>query len=109
MPSKIQMNLSESKKNELASDYCEWLLNDYESYKNQRECIEKSLHKKMAKGDYNHTLAIKTFYHLAYGNKKRFILVINNNNVYKHRYGEIDNISKDVIEKTATYLTNQFE
>jgi hypothetical protein len=109
MPSKIQMNLTGSQKKELASDYCEWLLNDYESYKNQRECIEKSLHKKMEKGIYDHTRAIKSFYHLAYANKKRFISVINNNNVYRHRYGEIDNISKDVIEETATYLTHQFE
>ena len=106
---KIYLNISEDLKEELIKHYYNYLTNNYDVYRQQRQPIDKSLENKILKNKYDHQKALKAFYNLAYMQKKRYLNDMKNNEFFNNMFGNISNLSKDIIDNVAIKLRENFE
>jgi geranylgeranyl pyrophosphate synthase len=86
---------------EKAVNYYDFLMNDAQSYNNQRKYQYKNLIKKFDKGIYDTFKGVKMFLHLTNNNKNRF----NNNNYLlpNIRYKTAQLIEEEFIENINEY------
>jgi hypothetical protein len=99
MPRKFSDPLNATEQ-QTAQNYYDFLMNDAQSYNNQRLYQYKNLIKKIDKGVYNPELGVKMFLHLTNGNKSRF----HNGFLYPNvRYRTAQLIENDFIENINEY------
>ena len=106
---KIYLNLSDDLKAELTNHYYDYLQNNYDVYRQQLQPIQLSLERKNSKNKYEHDKAVKAFYNLAYMQKKRYLNDMKNNPYFLNMFGNISNLSKDILDNVSIMLRNNFE